>query len=123
MTTPNDELTRSLLKHIEGLEAKVDAAQTAVQAAQNSIQTLKALVTGLMLADPLTGIDPRDPRNKLADKKLSDRGIEVCYRLFDAGKTRYAVAELMDISFSAANYRYDIWTHAGGSNRTCGTLD
>lgn len=123
MPTPDNELTRSLLQHIEALEAKVNATQSAVQAAQSSIQSLKAVVAGLMPADPLAGIAPGDPRNKLADKKLSDRGIEVCYRLFDAGKTRYAVAELMDISFSAANYRYDIWTHAGGRNRIRGILD
>jgi hypothetical protein len=29
----------------------------------------------------------------------------------------------MDISFSAASYRYDMWTHAGGRNRTLGMLD
>jgi DNA-binding NarL/FixJ family response regulator len=64
--------------------------------------------------------DPRDPANKYevgGIMKLTERGIEICYRLFDAGKTRYAVADLMDISFGAANHRYEAWEKAGGMKR------
>jgi len=35
--------------------------------------------------------EPRDPRHKLPNGKLSASGIEVCYALFDDGKTPYAV--------------------------------
>jgi len=61
--------------------------------------------------------DPMDARNKLADGKLSRRGVEVCYRLFDRGKTRYAVGEAMGISFAAATHRLEAWTKAGGQER------
>lgn len=64
--------------------------------------------------------DPRDTANKYEVgglMKLTERGIEICYRLFDAGKTRYAVADLMDISFGAANHRYAAWEKAGGTKR------
>lgn len=69
--------------------------------------------------------NPRDPRNKYEVgglEKLTDRGIEVCYRLFDRGLTRYAVAQAMGISFGAANYRHGAWQAAGGINRPKGTL-
>jgi hypothetical protein len=49
--------------------------------------------------------------------KLTPRGIEICYRLFDAGKIRYAGASLMDISFGAATHRFDAWKKLGGADR------
>jgi hypothetical protein len=64
--------------------------------------------------------DPRDPANKHEVgglEKLTDRGVEICYRLFDSGKTRYAVASLMQMSFGAATHRYKAWEKAGGVNR------
>jgi hypothetical protein len=61
--------------------------------------------------------DPMDPRNKLRDGKLTRRGVEICYRLFDRGSNRYAVAEAMGISFGAATHRLQAWTDAGGQER------
>ena len=64
--------------------------------------------------------DPKDPANKYEIgglEKLTPRGAEICYRLFDAGKSRYAVADLMGISFGAANHRYGSWLKAGGAQR------
>ncbi|MFW9080716.1 hypothetical protein ACOI9X_15790 [Pseudomonas sp. P2757] len=62
-------------------------------------------------------IDPRDPANKLESGKLSNRGVEVCYRLFDAGKSRYAVGAELEISFGAASHRFESWKKAGGLDR------
>jgi len=65
--------------------------------------------------------DPKDPANKYLVgglEKFTERGVEICYRLFDIGKTRYAVSELMDISFGAANHRFKAWEKAGGIGRT-----
>ncbi len=70
--------------------------------------------------------NPRDSRNKYEIgglMKLTERGIEICYRLFDAGKTRYAVKELMEISFGAADHRFKAWEKAGGVNRKKMDLD
>jgi len=49
--------------------------------------------------------------------KLTPQGIEFCFRLFDAAKSRYAVATLMDISFGAATHRLEAWKKLGGVNR------
>jgi hypothetical protein len=61
-------------------------------------------------------LDPKNPLNKVG-VNLSPRGVEVCYRLFDAGKTRYAVKELLDISYGAATHRYHAWEKTGGKSR------
>lgn len=68
-------------------------------------------------------LNPRDPANKLDNGKLSPRGIEVCYRLFDAGKSRYAVGAEMAISFGAATHRFEAWKNAGGLDREKQPLD
>jgi hypothetical protein len=68
----------------------------------------------------ITDFDPKDPANKYEVgglMKLTSRGTEICYRLFDAAKSRYAVAALMDISFGAATHRKEAWKKLGGVNR------
>ena len=70
----------------------------------DSIQADLDRLRGLIQPPP-PELDPMDPRNKMPDGKLTPRGVEVCYGLFDAGKTRYAVAKAMNISFGAANHR------------------
>ncbi|UVC08670.1 hypothetical protein IHQ71_26670 [Rhizobium sp. TH2] len=92
------------------------------QALERVLAGISALRTQLRSEKPLDmSFDPKDPANKYEVgglEKLTSRGIEICYRLFDAGKTRYAVAELMDISFGAANHRFKAWEKVGGANRT-----
>lgn len=71
------------------------------------------------------GLDVKDPRNKQLVgglEKFTVRGVEVCYRLFDKGMSRYAVAQAMGISFGAANHRFDAWQKAGGHSRQKGPL-
>ena len=82
---------------------------------------LAALYRLLDLAvDSPVDFDPKDAANKHhvgGLEKLTPRGVEICYRLFDAGKSRYAVAQALDISFGAATHRYGIWQKAGAVNR------
>lgn len=82
--------------------------------------TLASLIEVLKGRAPTLEFDPKDPANKFEIgglMKLTERGIEICYRLFDEGKSRYAVASLMDISFGAATHRFHAWEKAGGINR------
>jgi len=83
----------------------------------DSIQADLNRLRGLVQAQRPAELDPADPNNKTADGKLTPRGEETCYRMFDSGKTRYAVHEAMSISFGAANYRFDRWQKLGGVNR------
>src|SRR5687768_3217548 len=61
--------------------------------------------------------DPANPQNKTTDGKLSEEGVECCYRMFDEGKSRYSVARAMKISFAAATHRFTAWRKAGGEKR------
>ena len=89
-------------------------------AALNLIDTIQMdleRLRGLLQSKTLPTFNPKDARNKTPDGKLTPRGVEVCYRLFDQGKTRYAVKEAMGISFGAATHRLHAWNKAGGTNR------
>ncbi len=83
-----------------------------------SIEDLLERLRRMIQPQAAEAFDPKDPQNKGPDGKLTPHGAEVCYRLFDAGKTRYAVAVAMGISHKAATHRYGVWKKAGGPNRT-----
>ncbi|MBY3575411.1 hypothetical protein HFN65_31225 [Rhizobium laguerreae] len=103
----------------------LDDIASAMERALAGITTLRALLSPEEQKQE-TEFNPKDPRNKYEIgglMKLTERGIEICYRLFDAGKTRYAVKELMDISFGASDHRFKAWEKAGGINREKMPLD
>lgn len=79
---------------------------------QADLDRLKA-----MLQPPARKFDPANPHNKSSDGKLTEEGVECCYRMFDEGKSRYSVARAMHISFAAATHRFKAWRKAGGENR------
>ena len=92
------------------------------------IAGLEKVLSGLValrqsLGEPVSldaEFDPKDPRNKYEVgglEKLTPRGVEVCYRLFDRGRSRYAVAQAMEISFGAATHRFEAWQKLGGRMR------
>ncbi|MBC7767424.1 MAG: hypothetical protein H7124_01415 [Phycisphaerales bacterium] len=75
-------------------------------------------------------LDPRFPANHRRSRPsykdeyvpptghLTKRGAEICYRLYDAGKSPLAMARMMGFSLRAANNRKRLWTKAGGRKRT-----
>jgi len=97
----------------------VNPSTVNVQAALTLISGLRAQIDkleALLVPSDVEVLDPKDPRNKTG-VNLTDRGVEVCYRLFDQGKTVYGVKTAMDISYGAANYRRTTWEKAGGLKR------
>lgn len=50
-------------------------------------------------------------------KRLTKRGAEICYRLYDIGKSPLAVAYLMGMSLAATKRRKQSWLKAGGTAR------
>ena len=60
---------------------------------------------------------PYHPENKYVNGRLTPRGVEVCYRLYDSHKSPMAVALLMHISLRAAKKRKKQWHLAGGHRR------
>jgi DNA-binding NarL/FixJ family response regulator len=97
----------------------MDNITDALERVMAAIATLKNILLPEAETD-MADFDPKDPANKYEVgglKKLTPRGIEICYRLLDAGKNRYAVATMMGISFGAATHRRDAWKKLGGVNR------
>ena len=74
-------------------------------------QTIRKLNDELVLSGAEWGFEhhPSDPENKFANGRLTERGIKVCYRLYDLGKSPMAVALLMQISLRAAKRRRTQW--------------
>lgn len=88
-----------------------------------AVNNLKAVLSPDESAARTNEFDPGDPANKGEDGKLTERGIEICYRLFDRGENRNQVATLMNISFTAATHRYLTWKKLGGPQREKLPLD
>lgn len=97
----------------------VEPDQVGLRAALALISSIQADLDRLrgLLQPRMPETDARDPRNKTHDGKLTERGIELCYRLFEAGKTPYAVGNALGISFGAAKHRQGAWQKVGGVNR------
>ena len=72
-------------------------------------------LAGTELAE--TDCNPRYPLNKYNDGRLTKRGIEICYRFFDMGNSRLAVAHLTGLSLAAARKRQKTWKALGGCDR------
>jgi hypothetical protein len=70
-----------------------------------------------MVEQQVEKFDPANPHNKTGEGKLTDEGVECCYRMFDEGKSRYSVAQQMKISFAAATHRFNAWRKVGGTKR------
>ena len=87
------------------------------------VNHLKVLLMAESVEPAVEEFDPRDPANKYPNKKLTPCGEEICYRLFDAGNSRYAVAAMLDISFSAAKHRHTVWQKLGGAQRVKQSLE
>ncbi|WP_099186286.1 hypothetical protein [Sphingobium fuliginis] len=67
----------------------------------------------------LTGYDdPRWPDNRYDRGRLTPKGVETCYQLFDAGKSAMAVAHIMELTLASARRRERMWQAVGGPNRS-----
>ena len=65
----------------------------------------------------------RHPLNQFSNNRLTKRGEEVCYRLFDQGKSPMVVAHLMGVSLASSMKRQRMWKKAGGRHRQRVDLD
>lgn len=64
----------------------------------------------------------QDPRNK-DGVNLTERGVEILYRLFDDGAGYNRASKALHITQTAARNRKDLWVKLGGLNRTRIPLD
>jgi hypothetical protein len=111
---------RTFLAEIKALKRKIGKLARARQ------KDLAAVNAELKLAG--TQFDNNDcfpghPLHQYDNKRLTRRGVEICYRLFDSGRSPMAVAHLMDISIYAARKRHKTWAALGGADREKVDLD
>ena len=66
---------------------------------------------------------PQHPLSQYDDGRLTARGVEICYRLFDLGRSVTAVAYLTGLSLEAARSRHTRWAGLGGAGRPPVDLD
>ncbi|MCW2315773.1 hypothetical protein M2322_001317 [Rhodoblastus acidophilus] len=66
--------------------------------------------------------DGHDPRNKNGNN-LTDRGVEILFRVFDDGGGYNRAAKMLNITQAAAKNRKKHWVVAGGVNRKKTLLD
>lgn len=96
-------------------DTEMKAIFTLIEATRDNLDRLEAKLVP-PASEPEDDLDPRNPLNK-DGVNLTPRGVEVCYRLFDRGKTRYAVSQAMEISYGAATHRFHAWEKLGGKDR------
>jgi hypothetical protein len=108
------ETTEITLKSgLKRLSRKIER-QLAIRKQEITKLNTEFSLEGTGLTDEL---HPRHPYNKHDSGKLTSRGIEVCYRLFDIGKSSLAVAHIMQVSLATARRREKMWRQEGGKKR------
>jgi hypothetical protein len=103
-----------LSSDIKALERRI---RSLVRARRDEIAQLNAELS--LEGTELTGLfDPRWPENRYGTgQRLTPRGVETCYLLFDLGKSPLAVAHLVGLSLTATRRRQQMWRALGGLDR------
>jgi len=104
---------RSYENELQKLKRRIDVQYS------RRLREIDSLNSELCLEDTeLTGgYHPSHPLNSYENHRLTRRGQEICYRLFDLEKSAMAVAVLMQISSASAKKRKRQWQDLGGKNR------
>jgi hypothetical protein len=103
---------KTLLAEIDTLMSKLERLH------RERRRKVKALNAEMKLyADAPDEEHPDHPLNRYDNGRLTRRGEEICYRLFDRDKSPMAVAHLMRISPPAASKRKRQWLALGGKRR------
>ncbi|MBK0022876.1 hypothetical protein L7D45_22005 [Brucella pseudogrignonensis] len=85
------------------------------EARQQQIDDLNKQMQSAIIGSGET--DPRHPSNQYDDGRLTLRGEEICYRLFDQGLSPMAVAHLMGLQLTSVRNRQRSWVKLGGKLR------
>ncbi|MFJ6326874.1 MULTISPECIES: hypothetical protein [unclassified Rhizobium] len=112
-----DRLQFRSAEHVFLREIKLLRRKIAKQwkARQQQIDILNEEIRSVVIESEDT--DPCHPANQYDDGRLTQRGQEVCYRLFDQGLSPTAIAHLMGLSLTSARMRQRRWLDIGGKHR------
>ena len=105
---------RTYWNELKSLKKKIDGQY---ESRRKRLGSLKSQLTLKGTEFESVEFHPAHPANIGRNGCLTKRGVEICFRLFDLGKSPIAVAYLMYISLRAARKRYSQWFKAGGRKR------
>jgi hypothetical protein len=105
---------RVLSADLKAIERRID---TLINERRHDIDQLNGELS--LEGTELTGeYHPGAPENRYGTRqRITPRGVETIYLLFDMGKSPLAVAHLMELSLTAARRRKRQWMAAGGASR------
>lgn len=104
---------RALHRELKSLRCKIDKL---MECRRGEIATIRKELT--KINDEFLGEKhPGHSFNTYDDGRLTARGVEICYRLFDAGHSVAVVAHALRLSINSARNRKKLWLAAGGENR------
>jgi len=104
---------RALLEEMKRLDRKISRL---ANVRRKKIESLNAELS-LVGTEFTRDLHPQHPLNQYDDKRLTKRGVEICYRLFDLGMSTMAVAHLTGLSLVSARRRRQTWKNVGGKHR------
>jgi hypothetical protein len=104
---------RTFLAELKKLERKISRLAK-IRQVQIKILNAELSLKGTELKGDLA---PRHPLSQYDNGRLTKLGVEVCYRLFEMGKSTLAVAHLTGLSLTATRKRRKIWATLGGGHR------
>lgn len=110
---------RTFEVEIRRLDRKI---KTQTKTRQTMIGMLKVEcdLTGLGFVNEL---HPRNPQSTYDNGRLTARGVEIMFRLFDAGRSSQAVSVIMDVGPETVRRGRTNWLAAGGKSRTIPDFD
>lgn len=112
-------IERTMLDEVKRLKRKITRLDR-VRSAQIKALNAELRVTGKQFTDEL---EPRHPRNRHGKGRLTVRGEEICYRLYDCGRSPMAVAHVMGMTLRAATRRKVMWAALGGGQRPIRSIE
>jgi hypothetical protein len=104
---------RTLLGEIKRLNRKIGKL---VEARKAAIRQVNAELS-LEGTELVGNYNPGGIYTKYDDGRLTKLGAEICYRLFDLGKSPMAVAHLCGLNLAAVRRRRKMWAASGGKKR------
>lgn len=105
---------KTFLSEIEKLKTKISALAKVRKAETEALNKQFSLESSELVGEH----DPFHPLNQYDNGRLTQRGVEICYRLFDMGKSPMAVAHMMRMRLSSMTARHRKWKALGQANRT-----
>ncbi|MGI9503318.1 MAG: hypothetical protein ACR2RE_09720 [Geminicoccaceae bacterium] len=110
---------KALLQELCRLGSKIDRLVRNRRLETETVQRELDVIRATFAGDE----QPMHPYHAYDNGRLTERGAEVCYRMFDAGHSTIAVAYAMGLSLKSVRYRRKKWGALNGPSRPAVRID